>query len=38
MADQVLHSYKTEKVTVLRVLILIFLDSKQANRRFWTEL
>jgi hypothetical protein len=38
MADQVLHPYKTEKVTVLRALILIFLDNKQENRRFWTEL
>ena len=33
--DQVSHA--TDKIIVLYTLILIFLDSKQEDRRFWTE-
>jgi hypothetical protein len=36
--DQVSHPYKTTgKIIVLYVLIIKLVDSRQEDRRFWTE-
>jgi hypothetical protein len=36
--DKVSHSYKTTgKIVVLYIIIFMFLESKQEDRRVWTE-
>jgi hypothetical protein len=35
--DQILHSYRTGRIMVLYILTFTFLDSRQKDKRLWTE-
>jgi hypothetical protein len=37
VSDQVSHTYKQGKVTVLYILMCVFLDNKLGDKVFWTE-